>query len=222
MLSLESTLLQGCYLFSTVESSLSLKQRQQLSILRGLIAKYEIEIHLNEPFPPCEEPVSLDVEHDERGTLVLIGLYLPSSNRYFGYTVADNHLHSLNGGFDRFIAHNWTGDFDSMRMWGINLTDEQLAWDTMTIGHILDSSLKAYGLKDMCKRELQFVYPEYDEIVGTHKGKTKKSPACPRIASDCCGRITLDKQPLELTVLYNVMDCFVPAKLMERQKCQLY
>ena len=89
-------------------------------------------------------------------------------------------------------------------MWGINVQDKQLYWDTMLIGHIIDSSIKSYSLKDMAKRELGIIYPSYDDIVGKRGLKAE--------------RITLDKQPLELTVMYNAMDTYCTYKLYEKQR----
>ncbi len=80
----------------------------------------------------------------------------------------------------------------------------------MLIGHVLDSSLKAFGLKDMAKRELGISYPSYDEIVGK------------RTLKQSVERITLDKQPPRLVQLYNCMDCYATGKLREYQLGRLY
>ncbi len=116
-----------------------------------------------------------------------------------------------------FVGHNFISDIECLRSWGINIKDEQLIHDSMLLGHILDSSKKSYGLKDMALRELQIEYPSYDDIVGKHKGKTKKAPKCPQTEVGCCGRQTLDKQPLELTAAYNSCDTVVTWLLAKKQ-----
>lgn len=195
---------------------LSDKQRQQIELLETLRHTYGINLHVNVPLPEIKEPVSLDIEHDESGGFVGIGLFLGSTNSHYWFSdpvsLDSGDLCSLS-----LIGHNLISDLETLRFWGFKVADTQIVHDTMLIGHVLDSSLKAYGLKDMSKRHLNIEYPEYDEIVGPHRRKSKTRPACPRTASDCCGRITLDKQPPKLVQLYNCFDCFVPYKLYELQ-----
>jgi DNA polymerase I-like protein with 3'-5' exonuclease and polymerase domains len=104
----------------------------------------------------------------------------------------------------KIICHNGVSDFECLRNWGINLKDEDLYWDSMLMGHLIDSSLKDYSLKGMAKRELGITYPSYDDIVGK---KGLKTP-----------RVTLDKQPLELVAAYNACDTYCTYKLYEKQK----
>lgn len=73
----------------------------------------------------------------------------------------------------------------------------------MLISHLIDSSLKDYGLKACAKRELGIVYPSYDDIVGKRGLKAEQ--------------VTLDKQPLELVAKYNAMDTYCTYKLYEKQ-----
>lgn len=84
-------------LFATQEHLLSAKQLGLLATFRGLIEQYRIKIHVNEPFPKTSEPVSVDVEHDESGTFVCVGLYVPSSNSYFGYTDIESLRRAFSG-----------------------------------------------------------------------------------------------------------------------------
>ncbi len=78
----------------------------------------------------------------------------------------------------------------------------------MLLGHVIDSSLKAYGLKAMAERDLGIFYPSYDDIVGKRTEKQKAE------------RITLDKQPPRLVQLYNMMDTVATYKLYEKQISQ--
>ena len=145
--------------------------------------------------------LATDVEHDEAGNMVGIGLY--DGNRSLYFTKATPRLKEVLESA-QLICHNGVSDLECLRMWGINVRDSQLIWDTMLIGHILDSSQKDYSLKGMAKRELNILYPSYDDIVGKRGLKAE--------------RITLDKQPMELVAKYNAMDVYCTWKLYERQK----
>lgn len=193
-------------IFATSELGLSPKQAELLAIFRGLIEQHGIKIHVNEALPEITEPISADIEHNEYGAFVCCGLYVPSLNSYFGYTDTGALLRNWRPSF-QLVAHNGIGDLECLRQWGVEVKNEQLVHDTMLVGHILDSSLKSYGLKDMAKRELNFIYPSYDEIVGKKGLKAV--------------RITLDQQPLELVSKYNACDVWATWKLYESQKKQI-
>ncbi len=148
------------------------------------------------------QTVSLDVEHDESGGFVGCGIWSGS-----GPICYFNSISVLNGvPFDSLaiVAHNGISDIECLQIWGINVSLRQLVHDTMLIGHIIDSSLKSYSLKDMAKRECGINYPSYDDIVGKRGLKAE--------------RITLDKQPLELVAKYNALDVYSTYKLYERQR----
>lgn len=179
------------------------KQKNLIADCDSVISQEGIEL-LVDPYRHSlgfEGPVACDVEHDEYGNLVGIGFCKEKLCVYL--TEIDNTLVSEMLTMS-FIMHNGVSDIEMLRFWGINVKDEQLIWDTMLIGHLLDSSLKSYGLKDMAKRELAIEYPSYDEIVGKRGLKSE--------------RVTLDKQPIELVSRYNALDCFVTYRLYERQK----
>lgn len=171
-----------------------------------LIEQYRINLIINPTdYGRIESPVALDVEHDENGGLVGIGIYDGKNAYYWTDTNIGPWITDIT-----ILAHNGVSDFDCLRMWGIPVKDEQLFWDTRLIGHIIDSSLKTYGLKDMAKRELGIEYPSYDDIVGKRTAKQSKE------------RVTLDKQPMKLVAMYNAMDTYSTYKLSERQKECLY
>lgn len=179
----------------------SQKQLELISTFTQLIQKHGIKLEINPEFYDLQSPIAIDVEHDEAGGLVGIGAY---DGQHAYYWTSANI-----GGWIRnaqLIAHNGLSDFECLRQWGINVKDEQLVWDTMLISHVLDSSLKSYGLKDMSKRELGIIYPSYDDIVGK------------RTAKQTTARLTLDKQPLELVSAYNALDCFVTYQLYLKQR----
>lgn len=169
---------------------------------------------------PENSRVTLDIEHDESGTFVGCGII--SDNAYCIYYFSDIRLlrclpfHTFS-----IVAHNGKGDIEALQSWGLDVSQDQLVHDTELMAHILDSSRKGYGLKKLAKECLNIEYPSYDDIVGKHKGKTKKAPKCPQIVSDCCGRITLDKWPIEIVSKYNALDVYCTHKLYELQRHSL-
>lgn len=188
-----------------------------LETLLSQIQAQHIEIKINEFPKNINQTVVLDVEHDEQGIHVGTGiLFVP--DKYIYYFTSTKYLQRVLSISSKIIGHNIISDIEMLQFWGISVSKANIYWDTMLMGHILDSSKKAYGLKDSAKRELNIEYPSYDEIVGKHKGKTVKSPKCPRIKSDCCGRTTLDKQPLKLVSAYNALDVWSTYQLFNQQR----
>ncbi len=178
------------------------KQRQLISACDTVIYATKLEIRVNEPLPEGVGLVSLDIEHDESGGFVCCGIYDHRNNVCYSYT----SLHSLcNIDFSPLyvIAHNGRTDLELLQIWGCNIQPEDLDFDTQLMGHIIDSSLKTYGLKDMAKRDLGIEYPSYEDIVGKRTAKV---------------RTTLDKQPIELALKYNALDCYVTSAIYEKQK----
>lgn len=170
-------------------------------------AAHDVKLLINVPFILDHETISLDIEHDELGAYVGLGIYYPPT-RTCHYFSDLRCAHSLDLSSVSIVAHNGKTDIALLQAWGFKVSQSQLVHDTQLIGHILDSSLKAYGLKAMAKRDLQIEYPDYDDIVGKKTAKV---------------RVTLDQQPVELVSAYNCMDCLVTWKLYEHQinQCSL-
>jgi len=179
------------------------KESELIAIFNELCIKHSIDIRVNCEHYEISSPCSLDIEHDEQGNLVGIGLYDGIHSYYFTEVTEclDIEIQNL-----QLIAHNGKGDFECLRQWGILISNSQLLWDTELIGHIVDSSHKGYGLKAMAKRELGIEYPSYDDIVGKKKAKVRR---------------TLDQWPVEIVSKYNALDCFTTYKLYELQKKSL-
>jgi DNA polymerase I len=177
-----------------------------LQTFRQLLKDHNIQLLMNtRPANGlANELVSLDVEHDESGGFVGCGILVMGSSRV--YYFSDLLLLSrIDFSTISIVAHNGISDLECLRSWGIDVKDDQLVWDTMLMGHIIDSSARTYGLKDMAERILQISYPSYNDIVG----KETKKQAKPRI--------TLDKQPEELVAMYNAMDVWCTAKIYDVQ-----
>ena len=187
---------------SVSECKYTEKQKKLLEAFDSVISQEGIDVNINHIPNWCTQNLcAVDVEHDEEGNFVCCGIYV-GCQVYVYFNLSQ--LKRLPWNTFSLIMHNGVSDIECLRMWGINVRDEQLSWDTMLIGHLLDSSLKSYGLKDMARRELGISYPSYDDIVGK---KGLKTP-----------RVTLDKQPIELVSKYNACDTLVTYRLYERQK----
>ena len=177
------------------------KQRSLINACDTAISGTNLVIKINESLPLGTSQVSVDIEHDESGGFVCVGLYVPALNTCYSFTDVQL-LHNINFSSLYVIAHNGRTDLELLQIWGCNVDPKDLAYDTQLMGHIQDSSLKAYGLKSMAERDLGIVYPSYEEIVGKRTAKV---------------RTTLDKQPLELVLKYNALDCYVTYAIYKKQ-----
>lgn len=184
------------------------KQKKLIAECASVILQEGIELEINPKkyVFDLQQPVAIDVEHNEEGVLVGIGACQGKKCYYWTDTNIGGWIQNA-----KFIGHNGVSDIECLISWAIPGSYEQLIWDTMLIGHLIDSSLKSYGLKDMAKRELGIEYPDYDSIVGKHKTKCNRS-AC------TCERTTLDKVPIPLVAAYNALDTYCTWRLYESQK----
>ncbi len=181
-----------------------MEEEELRSTLTSICQKLGLHVQIDPSEYTIQGPAAIDVEHDEEGNLVGIGVY--DGHRALYFTSVDMSLSSILCSRD-LVAHNGISDFDLLRQWGIPVSDEQLIWDTMLIGHIIDSSLRTYGLKDMAKRELGIEYPSYSDICGKEKAKVRR---------------TLDKWPVDIGSMYNAADGFVTKKIQVKQETQVY
>lgn len=173
------------------------------TVFDGLIKQHGIDLRINEVPTTVKSPIALDVEHDESGNFVGVGF---TSDGVVVYYFSDLLLlSSIDFSTVSLICHNGVSDFECLRQWGIGVSDNQLFWDTMLIGHIIDSAEKGYGLKNMAERKLNFVYPSYDDICGKKTLKQTKE------------RRLLDQQPTKLVAMYNSCDCVATWRLYEQQ-----
>lgn len=164
--------------------------------------KYGVALYVNPNlFPKFPDGVSLDVEDDEQGNFVGIGIFDGNACYYWSDWELAKQLT-----IPKFVAHNGRSDLSKLKKWGFKVDESWLLWDTQLYQHIIDSSRKGFGLKHLVKDLLGIEYPSYEDLTGT---KTSKS------------HITLDKLPLDLVSEYNAMDCYATYKLWEHQSKQL-
>lgn len=181
----------------TSQSMPSAKELELTAIFDELIQQYGLKIEIDPESYQIQSPAAVDIEHDEEGNLVGIGVYDGLQARYFTRVTGN-----LRDTFRTLscIAHNGKGDFECLRSWGIPISDTQLVHDTELFAHIIDSSRKGYGLKKIAKEDLEIVYPSYEDLVGKRTAKTRK---------------TMDKHSIDLVSKYNALDCYVTYKLYE-------
>ena len=151
-----------------------------------------------------QDGCSLDVEDDEQGNFVGLGIYKPDYHACF-YWSDWNLARAVI--LPRFVAHNGRTDLEKLKAWGFDVDESYLIWDTQLYAHIIDSSRKMYGLKPLVKAEFNEEYPSYEDLTGK-KGSVN--------------HITLDKLPVELVAQYNANDTYWTWKLYDRQSKTLY
>lgn len=182
---------------------LSPSEQDLADVLASLVELYECKPVIDIETTTITGPVAIDVEHDEAGNYVCVGVF--DGTRSYAFTSAERLLASL-ANVGTYIAHNGKGDFEQLNEWGFRLSRDQLIHDTMLEAHLADSSQLGYGLKDLAKRELGISYPAYSDLV-----KDKK------VSKTETFRRTLDKWPIEVVANYNALDCYVTYKLYEQQ-----
>lgn len=150
--------------------------------------------HLPENFPWV-----IDVEDDEKGGFVGIGVMAnPDTVSYF-----TSLSEPLKKALEQLplIAHAGRTDLHKLKKWGVNVKPEQLFFDTMQAAHTIDSTRRAYGLKDLAREICGIHYPDYKDLTGRGRNKA-----------------TLDALPTELVANYNAMDCIATYRLWLRFK----
>jgi DNA polymerase I-like protein with 3'-5' exonuclease and polymerase domains len=141
--------------------------------------------------------LSVDVEDNEAGSLVGIGLY-DGSQRILYFTELTQPLKNILETC-QFVGHHFKSDLHKLRSWGVNVNSNQLVFDTCIASYVMNSTKESHGLKELAWTELGITYPSYRDIVGS--GRNRK---------------TLDLQPVELVAQYNAMDCFATYKLWQK------
>lgn len=156
--------------------------------------RYGISVRINAVGAGFDVPAVIDVEDDEKGNFVGLGLY-GGGYECFYFTELDVHTKEMLGRIP-FVAHNGKSDLHKLRAWGVNVRPEQLVFDTMIASYVMDSTKESHGLKELARQELSIQYPAYRELCG--KGAKKR---------------TLADLPVELVAAYNAMDCIATYKL---------
>jgi len=147
-------------------------------------------------FPADVKTVVIDVETDEADNFVGLGTTWSHDRVYYYTELSEYLLKSLSG--VNLIGHNIKSDAQWLRKWGINITPEQLVYDTMLASYVQDSTRRSHALKDLSSELFGIKRPSYKDIVG--RGKQK---------------VTLDKHPIDLVANYCGCDVLDTYKLYE-------
>ena len=157
-------------------------------------ASYYIDI---DPFNWRPElPLVIDIETDEKDNFVGLALCQESDHIYY-YTKLIDYIKRIIPK-SKLIGHNLKQDLHWLKMYGFDVSVNNLHYDTMIASYVKDYTKESHSLKNLANEYLGLSYPTYKELVG--KGKNK---------------ITLDKQPLEVVANYCALDCYATLKLHE-------
>ncbi len=138
----------------------------------------------------------MDIEHDELENFVGMAAWDGVSALYYITTIEGVSQYLSNS--PSLVGHNLKGDVKLLRKWGINIHAKQMVFDTAIASYITNPPGAFVALKPLAKHVFGYEWPGYKDIVGTGKGK-----------------VTLDKQPIELVANYCGMDCFATMKLKQ-------
>lgn len=139
---------------------------------------------------------TIDVEDDEKGGFVGIGLSQDGENVYY-YTTITNYVK------DAVLQHKLAGqnikyDMHMLNKWGVPVRGHHIANDTYLMAHTIDS-IAQNDLKSLADRYLGMKWSRYTDLV-TGTGKKK---------------LTLDKHPVEVVADYNAHDVVATHKLAD-------
>lgn len=150
--------------------------------------KYGVKLEINPSTVPNGSVAVVDVETDELGNFVGIGIMCDSSSvNYYSVLRPDvcEYLSRIG-----LIGHNIKFDARQLRSWGVSVKYTNLVQDTMLKSYVKNSTKESHGLKELAKEYLGMEWPSYREMVG--EGRTKT---------------TLDKQDVDKVAAYCGDDC---------------
>jgi DNA polymerase I len=158
--------------------------------------RFGVELLINPIGRTYAQTLVVDVENDERGNFVGIGIMdHPLYVCYFSVLTPDL-LRLLS--VSNLIGHNVKFDARQLRAWGADIKPEQLVHDTMLKSYVRNSTKESHGLKELAREYLAMEWPSYKDMVG--RGQHK---------------ITLDKQDVEKVAAYCGDDCIATYRLNE-------
>lgn len=158
--------------------------------------RFGVELKVNPKELPDGKTLVVDVETDERGNFVGIGIMdSPLCVSYFS-ALSPDLLHLLS--ISLIIGHNVKFDARQLKSWGADIKPEQLVQDTMLKSYVRNSTKESHGLKELAREYLGMEWPSYKDMVG--RGKAKQ---------------TLDKLEVERVAAYCGDDCIATWRLNE-------
>lgn len=158
--------------------------------------RFGVELKINPEGEVYGNTLVVDVETDERGNFVGIGV-MDSPLAVHYYTTLSSHLCSVLS-VSLIIGHNIKFDARQLKSWGVDIKPEQLVQDTMLKSYVRSSTKESHGLKELAREYLGMEWPSYKDMVG--KGSTK---------------VTLEKQDVQRVAAYCGDDCVATYRLNE-------
>lgn len=154
------------------------------------------------PATPPKAPFSIDCETDEKDAFV--GAALTVSRNEVYYLTDIKEVQEVVGPDSQLIGHNLKGDIRWLRMWGVNVSEKNLFYDTMLASYVCQPTRESHGLKNLASEILKWDWPTYSQMVKVSV-EGRKRPT----------RITLDKQSVEIVGRYCGMDSLATYALYE-------
>jgi len=157
-------------------------------------SKFGVELRVNPEGVPNGTTAVVDVETDEDGNFVGIGIMCDSvSVSYYSELRPDVCTFLSNA---NLIGHNLKFDARQLHSWGVTIHPSHLVHDTMLKSYVRNSTKESHGLKELAKEYLGMEWPSYKDMVGEGRAK-----------------ITLDKQEIEKVAAYCGDDCVATFRL---------
>jgi DNA polymerase-1 len=157
-------------------------------------SKFGVELKVNPEGVPNGTTAVVDVETDEAGSFVGIGIMCSASSVSYYSTLRADVCSFL--ATASLIGHNLKFDARQLRSWGVDVKQAQLVHDTMLKSYVCNSTKESHGLKDLAKEYLGMEWPTYKEMVGEGRNK-----------------VTLDKQDVNRVAAYCGDDCVATFRL---------
>lgn len=155
--------------------------------------KFGVELIIDPKGVPDGKTAVVDVETDEKGGFVGIGVMCDPDHVYYYSTLGPDLVAYL--GYADLIGHNLKFDARQLQGWGVSIDSSRLIHDTMLKSYVRNSTKESHGLKDLCREFLRMEWPTYDEM--TAGGLTLDKIEVERVAaycgSDCVGTFRLNQ-----------------------------
>ena len=154
------------------------------------------------PETPIKAPFAVDCETDEKDGFVGVACAVSRNEVY--YLTSVEEVKAVVGPDSQLIGHNLKGDLKWLRMWGANVSEKNMVYDTMLASYVVNPTKESHGLKNLALEILKWTWPTYSQMVKADV-PGRKRPI----------KVTLDKQPVETVGAYCGMDALATFALYE-------
>jgi DNA polymerase-1 len=197
---------------------------------------FGVPLEINPPaYRLYSDTVVVDVEDNEQGGFVGLGVYSPKGSSVAYYTALNDNLKEWLGGL-KLIGHNIKYDMHQLRKWGVPIRAEQAAHDTQIMSYCVDAAAESHSLKQLAPKLLGLKWPTYDEMTHVIERREHVKKTTSRLEEQPDGSVkakrvkllepvitvterrikrTLDKAPVEEVAAYCASDCVATMRLLE-------